>query len=98
MDTWKNLRRDVSVTRLLPSRHDAPLLMAHTKNLDVPPGRLYKNTDLSLINGFKGSRNNNFPEFAPRFMSDLVDLREHNRRRRMVDVEDCASENRPKLA
>ncbi len=46
----------------------------------------------------KGSRNNNFREFAPRFMADGVDLREHNRRRRMADVEDCASENRPNMA
>jgi len=35
--------------------------------------------------------------FAPRFMSAWVDLREHNHRRRMADVEDCVSENRPKL-
>jgi len=48
--------------------------------------------------GAKGSRNNNFPEFVPRFMSDWVGLREHNRRRRMADVEDCASEHRSKLA
>jgi hypothetical protein len=33
-----------------------------------------------------------------RFMSDWVDLRKHNRRRRMVDVEDCASEKRAKSA
>ena len=46
----------------------------------------------------KGSRKNNFAEFAPGFVPDWGDLREHNRRRRMVDVEDCASENRPKLA
>ena len=46
----------------------------------------------------KGSRNNNSPEFAPRFVSGWVDLREHNRRRRKSDVEDCASEDRPNLA
>jgi len=46
----------------------------------------------------KGWRNNNFPDFVPRFMSGWVDLREHNRRRRLADVEDCASENRPKVA
>ena len=46
----------------------------------------------------KGLRNNNFLEFAPRFMSDWVDLREYNRRRRKADVEDCASEDRTKLA
>jgi hypothetical protein len=45
-----------------------------------------------------GFAKNNFPEFAPRFMSDWVDLREHHRRRRMADVEDYASEHRPKLA
>ena len=46
----------------------------------------------------KGSRNNNFPEFAPRFMSDWVDLRESHRRHRKAEVEDGASENRLKLA
>jgi len=46
----------------------------------------------------KGSQNNNFPEFTPRFMSDWADLREHNRRRRMADVEDGASEHWLKLA
>ena len=46
----------------------------------------------------KGSRNNHSPEFAPRFASGLVDLREHNRRRRKGDVEDCASEDWPNLA
>jgi len=46
----------------------------------------------------KGSRNHKFPEFAPSFASDSVELREHNRRRRKGDVEDCASEDRPKLA
>ncbi len=29
----------------------------------------------------KGSRNNNFLEFAPRFGADWIDLREHNRKR-----------------
>ncbi len=47
--------------------------------------------------GRKDSRNNHFPEFAPRFVSDWVGLREHNRRRRKADVEDCASEDRPKM-
>jgi len=46
----------------------------------------------------KGLRNKNFPELAPRFRSDWIDLREHNRRRRMADVEEGASEYRPKLA
>ncbi len=46
----------------------------------------------------KGSRKNHFSEFAPRFMSDWVDLREYNRKRGKVDVEDCASEDRAKLA
>jgi hypothetical protein len=46
----------------------------------------------------KGSRKNNFPEFAPRFGPDGVDLNEHNRRRSKAHVEDCASEDRPKLA
>jgi len=46
----------------------------------------------------KGSRNNHSPEFAPRFVSGWVDLREHNRRRRKDDVENCASEDRPNLA
>ena len=45
----------------------------------------------------KGSRNNNFPEFAPRFGTDWVDLREHNRKRSQSYAEDCASEDRPKL-
>ena len=46
----------------------------------------------------RGSRNNNDPEFAPRFVPGWVDLREPNRRRRMGDVEDWASEDRPNLA
>ena len=45
----------------------------------------------------KGLRNNNFPEFAPRFGADWVDLREHNRKRSQSYAEDCASEDRPKL-
>ncbi|MEC4680751.1 MAG: hypothetical protein VST67_08640, partial [Nitrospirota bacterium] len=46
----------------------------------------------------KGSRKNNFPEFAPRFGSDWVDLREQNRSRSKAYVEDFASEDWPKLA
>ena len=46
----------------------------------------------------KGSRNNNFTEFAPRFEADWVDLREQNRRRSKVHVEDFASEDRLKMA
>jgi len=46
----------------------------------------------------KGSRNTNFPEFTPRFVSGWVGLREHNRGRRKADVEDCASEDRLKVA
>ncbi len=46
----------------------------------------------------KGSRKNNFQEFAPGFVPDWSDLRERNRRRRKDDVEDCASKDRPKMA
>ncbi len=46
----------------------------------------------------KGSRNSNFSEFAPRFGLDWVELREHNRKRSQVYAEDCANEDRPKLA
>ena len=46
----------------------------------------------------KGSRKNNFPEFALRFGADWVDLREHNRKRRQNYAEDCVSEDRPKMA
>jgi len=46
----------------------------------------------------KGSGKNNFTEFALRFRADWVDLREHNRKRRQAYVEDCASEDRPKMA
>jgi hypothetical protein len=56
---------------------------------------------LNLKHGYssiEGSRNNNFPEFAPRFGSDWGDLREHNRRRSKAYAEDCASKDRPKMA
>jgi len=46
----------------------------------------------------KGSRNNTFPEFEPRFGSDCADLREQNRRRSKAYVEDFASEDRFKVA
>ena len=46
----------------------------------------------------KGSRKNNFTEFALRFGADWVDLKEHNRKRRQAYVEDCVSEDRPKMA
>jgi hypothetical protein len=46
----------------------------------------------------KGSRNNTFAEFAPKFGVDWVDLREHNRRRRKAYAEDCASKAQPKMA
>jgi len=46
----------------------------------------------------KGSRNTHFSEFAPRFGTDWVDLREQNRRRSKAYAEDCASEDRPKMA
>jgi hypothetical protein len=46
----------------------------------------------------KGSRNNNFQEFAPRFVADWVDLNEHNRRRSKAHVEDCAIEDRLNVA
>ena len=46
----------------------------------------------------KGSRNNNFPEFAPRFRSGCDDLSEHNRRRSKTYAEDCVSKDRRKLA
>ncbi len=45
----------------------------------------------------KGSRKNNFTEFALRFGTDWVDLKEHNRKRRQAYVEDCVSEDRPKM-
>jgi len=45
----------------------------------------------------KGSRKNNFPEFAPRFKSDWVDLMERNHRRSKAHVEDFASKDRPKM-
>ena len=47
--------------------------------------------------GTKGSRKNNFPEFAPRFKSDWVDLRELSRRRSKAHLEDFASKDRPKM-
>jgi len=50
------------------------------------------------ISSSKGSRKNNFTEFALRFGADWVDLREHNRKRRQAYVEDCVSEDRPKMA
>ncbi len=46
----------------------------------------------------KGSRKNNFTEFAHRFEADWVDLREQNRMRSKAHVEDCASEGRLKMA
>jgi hypothetical protein len=46
----------------------------------------------------KGSRNNNPLKSAPKFRVDWVDLREHDRKRRQSYVEDCAREERPKLA
>jgi len=45
----------------------------------------------------KGSRNNNFLEFAPRFWSDWIDLMEPNRKRSKNYAEDLASEDRPKV-
>jgi len=45
----------------------------------------------------KGSYKNNFTEFALRFGADWVALKEHNRKRRQVYVEDCVSEDRPKM-
>ncbi len=54
---------------------------------------------LEYNHGFssKGSYKNNFTEFALRFGADWVDLKEHNRKRRQAYVEDCVSEDRPKM-
>ena len=46
----------------------------------------------------KGSRKNNFLEFAPAFVSDWGDLREDNRSRSKDYVEDCTSKDWPKTA
>ena len=45
----------------------------------------------------KGSCKNTFTEFALRFRADWVDLKEHNRKRGQAYVEDCVSEDRPKM-
>jgi hypothetical protein len=50
-----------------------------------------------LVFSAKGSRKNNFPEFAHGFVSDWGELREHNRRRSKAYVEDCVSKDRPKM-
>jgi len=46
----------------------------------------------------KGSRKNNFREFAPRFASDLAATIERNRKLELRYGEDFAIEERPKMA
>jgi hypothetical protein len=45
-----------------------------------------------LVNSMStGSRNNNFPEFAPGFGADWIDLIEQSHRRSKTHAADCAS-------
>ena len=68
------------------------------KEIQVSTPEGMKRFDVDSMTRSKGSRKNNFPEFAPRFGPDWVDLREHNRRGSKAYVEDCATEDLPKVA
>ena len=57
---------------------------------DTVPGRMNP--------AAKGSRKNKFRDLAPRFGSDLAATIERNRRRSPSYVEDCAIEERSKMA
>ena len=67
-----------------------------TKDADFSELILLNDPPPKIIH-IKGSRNNNSTEFAPKFRSGWVDLREHSRKRSQAYVEDCASKERPKM-